>query len=263
MAAGLNGSIVYTMVKLLHCLIVLLTPAPLPDNQPYSNLTIEPFDDAAIRPGNHSTKKCRMQVEADQLPDLHYRPFAELEHARLVQFTQENIRPGSPVSTGYWLLNAAIAGFIGLQLVRQDSVPLPGVLARLGLGFFVFFAVLLPLHELIHGLAYKLVGAKAVSYHADWRKFTFYAAADGFVVSTREFYGVALAPFAIINAGLLLGYALAGPAVAWVCLGALLLHMGGCAGDFALVNFLYKHRRKALVTYDDMGAAKSFFYARG
>jgi hypothetical protein len=204
-----------------------------------------------------------MNVQADQLPGLHYRPFAELEHARLVPFTRENIRPGPPVSTAYWVCNAALAGFIGLQLVRQDDAPLPEVLARLGLGFFVFFVVLLPLHELIHGLAYKLAGAKTVSYHADWRRFTFYAAADRFVASTREFYAVALAPFVILNAGLLLGYALAEPPVAWVCLGALLLHTGGCAGDFALVNFLHRHRRKALVTYDDVGAAKSFFYARG
>ena len=204
-----------------------------------------------------------MNIEADQLPGLHYRPFAELEHARLVEFMRENIRPGSPVSTGYWLFNAAVAGFTGFQLVRQDDAPLPEVLARLGLGFFVFFVVLLPLHELVHGLAYRLVGAKAVSYHADWRRFTFYAAADGFVASTREFCGVALAPFAIINAGLLLAYGLAGPPVTWVCLGALWLHTAGCAGDFALVNFLYRHRRKALVTYDNVGAAKSFFYARG
>ncbi len=204
-----------------------------------------------------------MNVQADQLPGLHYRPFAELEHAQLVQFTRENIRPGSPVSTGYWLLNAVIAGFIGFQLVGQHDAPLPEVLARLGLGFFVFFLVLLPLHELIHGLAYRLVGAKVVSYHADWRKLTFYAAVDRFVASTGEFCGVALAPFAIINAGLLLGYVLAEPPVTWVCLGALWLHTAGCAGDFALVNFLYKHRHRALVTYDDVGAAKSFFYARG
>ncbi len=204
-----------------------------------------------------------MNVQADQLPGLHYRPFAELEHAQLVQFTRDHIRPGTPVSTGYWLLNAALAGFIGFQLLRPRDAPLPEVLLGLGVGFFVFFVVLLPLHELIHGLGYKLVGAKAVSYHADWRKLTFYAAADGFVASTREFCGVALAPFTIINAGLVLGYVLAEPPVAWVCLGALWLHTGGCAGDFALVNFLYKHRRQALVTYDDVGAAKSFFYARG
>jgi hypothetical protein len=203
-----------------------------------------------------------MNVEADQLPALHYRPFAELEHAQLVAFTREHIRPGTPVSTGYWLLNAALAGFIGIRLVRQPGAPLPEVLAGLGLGFFVFFVGLIPLHECIHGLCYKLVGAKAVSYHADWRRLTFYAAADGFVADAREFCGVALAPFTIINAGLLLGYGLAGPSVAWVCLGALWLHTAGCAGDFALVNFFYKHRRKALVTYDDVGAAKSFFYAR-
>ncbi len=203
-----------------------------------------------------------MNVEADQLPGLHYQPFAELEHAQLVAFTKDNIRPGTPVSTGYWLLNAVHAGFIVLQLVRQPGAPLPEALAHLGLGFFVFFVVLIPLHELIHGLGYKLVGAKVVSYHADWRKLTFYAAADGFVASSREFCGVALAPFTILNAGLLLGYGLAEPPVAWVCLGALLLHTGGCAGDFALVNFCYRHRRQALVTYDDVRAAKSFFYAR-
>jgi hypothetical protein len=204
-----------------------------------------------------------MNVEADQLPGLHYRPFAELEHVQLGASMKDHIRPGTPVSTGYWLLNAALAGFIGLQLVRQNDAPFAEVFARLGLGFFVFFVVLLPLHELIHGLGYKLLGAKTVSYHADWRKLTFYAAADRFVASTREFCGLALAPFAILNAGLLLGYGLAEPPMTWVCLGALWLHTAGCAGDFALVNFCYKHRRKALVTYDDVGAAKSFFYARG
>jgi hypothetical protein len=104
---------------------------------------------------------------------------------------------------------------------------------------------------------------KAVSYHADWRKLTFYAAADRFVASTREFCGVALAPFAILNAGLLLGYALAGPprhlGVAW---GRCAAH-GGCAGDFGPGQLPLPAPPPSLVTYDDVGAAKSFFLRAG
>jgi hypothetical protein len=80
-----------------------------------------------------------MNVEADQLPGLQYRPFAELEHAQLGAFMKDNIRPGTPVSTGYWLLNAALAGFIGLQLVRQNDAPLAEVLCPAGPGLLRIF----------------------------------------------------------------------------------------------------------------------------
>jgi hypothetical protein len=126
---------------------------------------------------------------------------------------------------------------------------------------YVLF-ILLPLHEWIHGLAYRKVGADKVSYVAQWRKLVFYAMADRFVAGKKEFYLVAFAPCIVINLLLLLGFFIFSVQTEFIFLSALLLHMSGCIGDFAMVSFFYEHQDKEVYTYDDALAAKTYFYAR-
>ena len=64
---------------------------------------------------------------------------------------------------------------------------------------------LIPIHELIHGLFYKLDGAPAVQYKANFKKFIFYAMADQYVTTFYSFVILAIAPFVIINTLLLIG----------------------------------------------------------
>lgn len=117
-------------------------------------------------------------------------------------------------------------------------------------------------HELIHGLAYRLVGAKKVSYEAHWRKFYFTAMADRFVVGSRAFRIVALAPFVVVTCiCMVLLCILAGMWVYFI-LGILLTHTFFCSGDFGLLNYLETHRDKEVYTYDDQAARISYFYQR-
>jgi len=51
----------------------------------------------------------------------------------------------------------------------------------------VLFVFIIPVHELIHGIAYRLFGAKNVTYKAEWKKFIFYAMADGFITKKIPF----------------------------------------------------------------------------
>ena len=83
--------------------------------------------------------------------------------------------------------------------------------------------------------------------------------AHRFVVGRGAFVFVALAPFVVINAVLVAG-AIAFPAHAVLLLFVLLWHLHGCAGDWSLLNFVWLHRRRGFLTYDDAEAGKSYFY---
>jgi hypothetical protein len=48
----------------------------------------------------------------------------------------------------------------------------------------------------------------------------------------------------------------------WVLFGALLIHTGGCYGDFGLVSYLWQKRKFKPVTYDDVLESKTFFYVK-
>ena len=114
---------------------------------------------------------------------------------------------------------------------------------------------------MIHGLTYRMVGAEKVSYVAQWRKLVFYAMADGFIAGRKPFMLVALAPCIVINFLLLIGFFFSGVQIEFVFLSALLLHTGGCIGDFAMVSFFHQHKDKEVYSYDDALASKTYFYA--
>ena len=198
----------------------------------------------------------------EQLAAAGYRLHHELAHDALVPFVKAQLKPLSPVSVFYWVFNLLLVAAILYFLFAQPRMAWPVALSNLSLGFLLFLTLLLPLHEWVHGLVYRWLGAPKVRYVAHWRQLVFYCVADQFVAGPRSFLWVALAPFVLINSLLLLALAFAGPALFYVLLGALLLHSGGCSGDFGLVAYFYNHRHQHPVTYDDVGLQKSFFYLK-
>jgi hypothetical protein len=133
-------------------------------------------------------------------------------------------------------------------------------LTSFGYSVFAFF-VLLPIHEGIHGLAYRMVGAKDIRYGYSLRKFYAYAIAPNYVVNARQFFWVAILPFGVINSALIV-LAILFPAWTMYFLATLLLHIGGTSGDFSLLNFVWIHRQRELYTYDDAETKTSYFYAK-
>ena len=116
---------------------------------------------------------------------------------------------------------------------------------------FASLLLLVPPHELIHGLMYKLLGASRVEYGANWRQLVFHASAPHLVLPPSGLTLVAIAPFILINTLLLVLVWRAEGVVEVALLAALLAHTQGCSGDFCMLNFLWRVRREgAWLTFD-------------
>lgn len=203
-----------------------------------------------------------MNVSPDALSDLGYTLDKALPHDQLVPFVQTYCRKRNPYTIGYWAFNVGLGLLFLVLLFRQPRAALATSLSQAALGMVLFLLVLLPLHEWLHGLVYKRVGASRVSFVAQWRQLVFYCLADRFVANSTELVVVALTPFVVINTLLIAGMALAAPPLFWTLFGALILHTGGCFGDVGMVSYFYTNRHRNPCTYDDAQLRTSFFFVR-
>lgn len=122
--------------------------------------------------------------------------------------------------------------------------------------------LLIPLHEYIHVLAYKYVGAKNTSYDMNLKKFYFMAMADKFVANAKQFKIVALAPFVVISSMCLISIFFVSGYWIYFSIGIFFTHSLFCSGDFGLVNYFETHADKEVYTYDDKAAGISYFYEK-
>lgn len=205
-----------------------------------------------------------MDLTPEELPQRGYQPLEELPHDELVAFVRRALRHRTVATVAYWIANglAVVALVLGVVLaIRDDGLSLGEAIARLGQGVALAF-LLVPVHEGLHALAYRLVGAKQTSFDMNLRQFYFVALADRFVADTREFLVVALAPFVVVSAAVLAGVAAAPANWTLRLLGVLFTHTALCSGDFALVSYFQIHRRKGLVTFDDRAGKRTLFWQR-
>lgn len=156
-----------------------------------------------------------------------------------------------------FLILGGIGGFIGVYLA-QHSVALPWW--QLGLAVVVLF-LLMPIHEAIHALVFKLYHAPDVGFGYSVQSLMIYAYAQRFVLTLTENAVVAAMPFLVITT------ALVGAWLVWPVLGllwgtVLALHSFLCVGDYVLVKYAVKNRHRAMFTYDDLQEQKSYFYER-
>ncbi|WP_109487007.1 DUF3267 domain-containing protein [Occallatibacter savannae] len=185
---------------------------------------------------------------------------ADVAHGDVISFVQPFIFQLSRIPVLYWLLNTALLGFLVWEW-RRTSVPVLEAFSTVCLGMVLGFVVLLPIHEHIHGLAYRLCGANVVRVKYNLRRITALCEAPGAVVSGGHFVFVCLAPLFVLNPLLALPllFLVKWKAIALVG-GALLLHTGACSGDIGLVNFVWQHRGQRLFTYDDGELQRAFFF---
>ncbi|MEI9863218.1 MAG: DUF3267 domain-containing protein [Limisphaerales bacterium] len=197
----------------------------------------------------------------EELKDSHqFQLLAELTHKELATFVADYYwKKKSWVTVAHYLFSLVIVAvwvFVGLQKHLSFDV----WLTTFGNGV-VIFIVLLPLHEAIHGAVYKICGAKDVRYGVSFKQFYAYAIAHRFVAGRTAFAFVAITPFVVINT--LLGLAsVMFPEHRFFLLAVRLLHTAGTSGDWAMLNFLWLHRRQDVYTFDDAEQKKSYFYKR-
>lgn len=195
----------------------------------------------------------------------HYTLLLQLNHDEILPFVQEEFSHRTGVLRFYFGLNGAILLYmVGLAIwqVAQGMTGIGTILQYTGLGFVVSLTLLIPVHEGIHGLAYKLVGAPRIAFGGSLKRFYFYAVADRFVLGPDQFRFVALAPFVVINALAFAATFYVSLNYQWLCWGVLLMHTGACAGDFGMLSFYARQEDREVYTYDIVEEKVTYFYSR-
>ncbi|MBB6004103.1 DUF3267 domain-containing protein [Arcicella rosea] len=144
------------------------------------------------------------------------------------------------------MICAGFGYFIGKQIVVLKLDPWQFLEA---FGLLIF--VLLPIHEGIHGLVFKILGAEKVGFGWTPKTLMVYAYAQKFVMSLKENAIVAVMPFIVITLALLIAFFTL-PAYRILIATTFILHTYGCLGDFILIKYYFKYRHKQMFTYDDI-----------
>lgn len=155
------------------------------------------------------------------------------------------------------MVGAVLGYFIGKQIGKFKLDPWQFLEA---FGLLIF--VLLPIHEGIHGLVFKILGAEKVGFGWTPKTLMVYAYAQKFVMSLKENAIVAVMPFLVITLALLIAF-FALPEYKTLIFSTFVLHTYGCLGDFILINYYFKYRHKQMFTYDDIDeAGMTYFFEK-
>uniref|UniRef100_UPI0040475789 DUF3267 domain-containing protein n=1 Tax=Roseivirga sp. TaxID=1964215 RepID=UPI0040475789 len=205
-----------------------------------------------------------MQISPEELTKNGFTLLDKLEHSELVPFVVMYSKKRTKASFTYKALNIIFLLFLIFLVWRGYSegfFTISAALLHLSYGVSLSF-LLVPFHEYIHALAYKIRGAENTSFDAHWKRFYFMAIADQFVADRKDFKIVALAPFMVITFVFVISTLLASPLWAISFATIILSHAAFCSGDFALLSYFEFHNNKELVTYDDKENKISYFYSR-
>ena len=144
-------------------------------------------------------------------------------------------------------------------MTRRDTASLEG----LGMGVLFSFTVLIILHELLHAIAYLLVGAKKISFGMNLNKFMFYVQADKQVLNYKQFMFVALAPAVVVAVVSLTGAIFFyGQPLYYFFMVIFGLHGLFCGGDFGLLCFFENRKEDEIYTFDVKSEEKTYFYKK-
>ena len=205
-----------------------------------------------------------MKILPESLEQDGYSVVEELKHDDLINFLRNNVKQRGLfyyVFIVTLLILWTLSAFVITYYIINDKVSaLKGILAFFT-GFGLVF-IFIPFHELLHALAYRIVGAKEVSYYSNFKKFYFAAIAHMFVINLREFMIVALSPFLFVIVASLITAPFVNEFWRIVILGFTLLHTMFCSGDFYLLNYMQCGKKSGLVSYDDKVNKVSYFYRK-
>jgi hypothetical protein len=200
-------------------------------------------------------------VTIEDLSSAHYTLLGELTHASLIEFVVRYF-----FKRGSWLTRVhhamsilTVTVIIAIAWIQHRSWL--NCLGSFGLALVMLLLFVLPAHEALHALAYRMAGAEDIRWEYSLRMMAVWVIAHRFVANARTFVFVALAPFVVINVVLIVA-AILWPSLAVFLLCVLLWHLHGSSGDWSLINFVWLHRARGFWTYDDAVTGRSWFYGR-
>lgn len=186
----------------------------------------------------------------------------ELGFQDMVPFVFTQIKRRGIFSWLYAVVNLAMLTFIvliSLKGLLDHSLGWKSLLVQTVIGAIAGSILVIPVHELIHGLTYRILGARKIIFGADLKQFIFFVTANRHPVSGREVHLLALSPFVIINLFTAATTITFFPQWA-LCAGIFLLcHNIMCIGDFAISNFINKTSGR-VYTYDEPENKMSYFF---
>lgn len=189
----------------------------------------------------------------------------EIDFSSTVPFLMKYIGRFNLTMGFYFIFLAALLSLIvymNLNFIFQSEINWNAVLKYSSFGFFLGAIPVIPIHELIHGLACRLLGARKIVYGVEWKHLMFYAAAHNFVMNRKQFAFVALSPFLIITASFLISALLTEELRSLMWISAAFFHGTMCIGDFGLLSFFNENRDKEIYTFDNIVEKKTYFYQR-
>ena len=189
---------------------------------------------------------------------------AQLNHQQIKEFVINQLAENGRIIKVYMIyqiLMIVIGIFFftrSLVLAFQDSA----IQLYYSLAALIFcFSALIIIHELLHGIALKLIGAKKVTFGGYLKKFIFYAEADQFVINRRQFAFVALTPLFVVKLVSLIGiFFLFEQPVFYFLIFVMSAHSLFCAGDIGLLSVFYKYKNTEVYTFDIKAEKTSYFF---
>ena len=196
--------------------------------------------------------------------DPGYRNILELDFSEMIPFVLSNIRKRGVIPLLYMTINAASLLFIifyAVWSVNSGQLKAGRIFLQIITGIVAGSILVIPPHEMLHGLAYRMLGARKIRFGVDLQQFIFYVTADQFPISRRELAFLALTPFVIINMVIIVVTAGWATQITLLSASLLLSHNIMCIGDFAMVSYAFSQKGE-IYTYDDTDKKRSYFFKR-
>lgn len=196
--------------------------------------------------------------------DPAYRQILELEFSEMIPFVLSNIRKRGIIPLLYLGINMLFFLFIILYAVRgvrMDLLTGGKIFWQLLAGILAGSILVIVPHELLHGLAYRIIGARKIRFGMDMQQFIFYVTADRFPISKAQLAFLAMTPFVLINLVVIACTAVWASQFTLFSAAFLFCHNIMCIGDFAIVNYAFTQKGE-VYTYDDTANRRSYFFER-
>jgi hypothetical protein len=195
-----------------------------------------------------------------------YELIAQLNHNQIKEFVINQLTQNGKIIKIYMIYQILMI-MIGMFFFTRSIVlafTSSPVQLYYSLAALIFsFSALVIFHELLHGIALKLTGAKRVTFGGYLKKFIFYAEADQFVINRHQFAFIALTPLIAVKLITLIGIIfLFGQPVFYFLIFVMSAHSLFCAGDIGLLSVFYKIKNIEIFTFDVKAEKTSYFFKR-
>jgi hypothetical protein len=209
-------------------------------------------------------KNTKVSIEELYEPDS-YDQIDEVNYHDLLPFLLNYIKP---CSSAMWIFYGLNVLFLAITLclfvanLVYSHISFWSLLNYFGLASLLTIG-LIPFHELLHGLAFKILGAGKLTFGANLRYFMFYVTSHRFILSKRQFYFLALVPFVVISGICIYFLFTQSYTIRWVVANVLFAHATCCVGDFALISYFQINcRYRNGYTFDDVPSMTSYFFIK-